>query len=104
MGDRLMIRFQPAPVTDHITHDGTELTKLPYPIVADQFGVIPDGHGDQRIIGFVADPSKQRVDLWWNDIRDLQHTVGMYVITATGGRWYTNVTAIQSVQEVDIDE
>jgi hypothetical protein len=34
----------------------------------------------------------------------MQQTVGMYMITDTAGRWSTHMTAIQSVEEVDVDE
>lgn len=102
-----MIKFQPGPVVDGFADDGTELTKLPYPIYAERGGVI---HGwrvntapyPPKIIGFVADPSRQEVDLWWEHITDLQKTVGMYLVTSTNGEWSTNVIAIQSV--VDTDE
>jgi hypothetical protein len=102
----VMIRFQPSPHTDHVTDDGTELTKLPYPVLAHPTGLACLGSKEVLIVGFVGDPNRQDVDLWWNDITDLQATVGMYMIINDDvrcpetGHWSTLISAIQSVTEV----
>lgn len=99
----MIITLQPAPRTDHITADGTELTQLPYP-----FHVAADGtvqrqdfwHGNPKsVVGFAHDPSVQRVDLWWDDaVKDPQQAVGKYVVTRDDkGGMAVHVIAIESV-------
>jgi hypothetical protein len=102
-----MLKFQPAPHTDHITADGTELTKLPYPVYADKDGIGQLGTEPIAVIGFVADLSRQQVDLRWADMADPQQAVGQYIIIRKDtlgdecGRWATLAPAIASVTEVN---
>lgn len=92
--------LQPADVTDGLI-DGEELTKRPYPFFVHKRGGIFNHSAAVKAIGFVGDPNRQEVDLWWPDfIRDgdLQKAVGMYLITADRqGRWSTQVVAIEKV-------
>lgn len=100
-----LYKIQPAPSVDFITGDGHELTKLPYPIVADKYGQIPEQAqvlGFVRVVGFVRDLARQEVDLYW---RNAIHPtfkgelVGMYVVVENAeGRLSTLVTAVQTFE------
>ena len=52
-----------------------------------------------RVIGFVADPFRQEIDLWWAEAwKDPQKAVGMYVITMDrNGGMATHMTAVESM-------
>jgi len=99
-----VITLQPAPIVDHITPDGIELTKLPYPFHVDTDGSI--GRQDfwngypLRVIGFVADPNRMQIDLYWEEaVKDPQRAVGMYVVAVgADGTYSTYVVAIASVR------
>lgn len=100
-----IITLQPAPNVDHITDDGTELTRLPYPfhVRADDGGIERQDFWQgsvARVVGFVADLNRQEVDLWWRDAaKDPQRAVGMYVITQDDkGDMATQMTAISTVK------
>jgi hypothetical protein len=98
--------IQPAPHVDHITEDGTELTKLPYPYHTDQDGAIQRQDFWQgnplRVVGFQKDLSVQQVDLWWKDaLKDPQQAVGMYLVTQDkDGNCSSHNTAVESITPV----
>lgn len=100
-----IITLQPAPIVDYITPDGSELMKLPYPFHVDTDGSI--GRQDfwngypLRVLGFVADPNRMQIDLYWEEIvKNPQRAVGMYVVTEDADRVFsTHVVAIASVRE-----
>lgn len=98
--------IQPAPHVDHITDDGTELTKLPYPYHTDQDGNIQRQDfwkGDPlRVIGFQKDLAVQQIDLRWKDaLEDIQQAVGMYLVTADKKDDYSSHnTAVASITPV----
>jgi hypothetical protein len=107
-----VITVQPASYVDHITEDGTELTKLPYPFhaVGDRTGEIMNQElwqgRPKRVVGFVSDLHRQEVDLFWLDRRFLnnpQQVVGMYLVTqdSDGGMAVHN-TAIETVEEKEL--
>lgn len=100
----MTITLQPSEYTDHITGDGTELTKLPYPLHVERDGTI--GRQDfwkgnpSRVIGFTRDVAAQRIDLLWADVVDSpQQAVGTYVVVVgKDGRFSTLVNAIKDVR------
>lgn len=99
-----MIKLQPASFTDSITDDGQELTRLPYPVVADDVsGQVQNNPLISRVVGFVGDVKRQEVDLWWQDARtgDLSELVGKYVVVqmADGGL-STLATDVQSAVRI----
>ena len=70
-----MIVLQSAPFVDHVTDDGTELTKMPYPLVCDDHGCIKhDPEMASRlpelpvaVLGFANDLNHPgQIDLEWN--------------------------------------
>ena len=95
-----LICLQPAPSTDHITADGAELTRLPYPFFVREDGMIERqdvwNGNPLRAVGFVADLARQDIDLAWEDaVEDPAQTVGMYLITEnSSGGYATHTTAI----------
>jgi hypothetical protein len=100
------IKFQPSEYTDHMTDDGHEMTKLPWPIVAEPGEIYGDVVGDHwqgtivKVIGFQKDLSKQQIDLHWTDaVKDPQLTVGMYIVTSDkNGKFAVHETAISDVE------
>jgi hypothetical protein len=98
----MIIRFQPAAYIDMLTDDGHTGTKLPYPIVADEKGMVQGQEfwkGDpNRVIGFQKDLARHEIDLWWHDaVKDPSATVGMYLVTDnTAGDMGVHQTAIES--------
>lgn len=101
--DVRLISLKFASHTDHITDDGTELTRQPYP-----FHVTPDGSISRQdfwkgtpsqVIGFVDDPSVEEITLWWRDVAaDPSKTVGKYAVTSSkDGKWATHLSAVESV-------
>ncbi len=99
----MIYEIQPSAYTDQLTDDGVQLTKLPYPIFADEAGMI--GRQDfwagryTKVIGFQRDLRVQRIDLFWRDtLRDPGEAVGMYLVAANDkDNWFTFDTAVQSV-------
>jgi len=104
MSRQTLITFQPSEFVDHITEDGTELTKLPYPVHAwADNGVIPwnaGGTPGRRIVGFQRDLQRQQIDASWATIAyHPPDAVGMYaVIENKDGSWSSLTTAIRDVQ------
>lgn len=96
-------RIQPSEHVDHITEDGSELTKLPYPFFVDEEGKI--GRQDfwrgehAQVIGFQKDLAVQKIDLWWRDaLEDPQQVVGMYLVTADSkGDWFSHSFAVRDI-------
>jgi len=79
--------IQPSEFTDHITGDGTELTKMPYPFYVNEDGTVQRQdfwRGDPaRVVGFQKDSAVQQVDLRWAEAKtDPAAVVGMYLVTA----------------------
>jgi hypothetical protein len=97
------ITIQPAEHVDHITADGEELTKLPYPFHTDETGNIGRQDfwkGDPlRVIGFAKDSAVQELTLRWTQaLADLQQAVGMYLVTEdSNGAWSTHDSAVGSI-------
>jgi hypothetical protein len=102
-----MFRLQPAPFTDQLTGDGHQLTKLPYPFYADEFGAVGRQdfwRGDpSRVVGFQKDLYVQRIDLWWTDaVKNPEAAVGMYLVTEDSrGNYGTHQTAMAAVERMD---
>ena len=103
------ITIQLSEYTDHITADGAELTRLPYPFHVEPNGeILRQDFWNGRVlkaIGFVADIARQEVDLWWDDYAleaatgGAEKVVGMYLITEDSkGTWATHQTAISHVK------
>jgi hypothetical protein len=96
-----LITIQTSEYADQII-DGEELTKMPYPITADETGRV-EGQpfiDTSRVIGFQRDLAVQSIDLRWADaVKDPQQAVGMYVVTqrAQGTGWATWNTAVAEV-------
>lgn len=98
-----IITLQPSAVTDHITEDGTELQKLPYPFHVDEDGNVERQdfwRGDPAaVLGFQDRVDVQQVDLWWREVvADPQRAVGKYMVTVdSDGDIATRTIAIESV-------
>lgn len=105
-GSARIIEIQTAPYTDHLTDDGQQLTKLPYPFFADEHGMI--GRQDfwrgkvLRVVGFQRDLNQEMIDLFWDDAyAEPEKAVGMYVVTENRrGDWVTHMTAVDSMKEL----
>jgi hypothetical protein len=98
-----LYKIQPAPRTDHITDDGTELTQRPYPIVVDASGNAAENQALNvaRVVGFVRDLARMEVDFSWHEVAAghiaMADVVGMYVIIQNReGAWSTLMTAVES--------
>lgn len=98
-----VIEVQLSGWTDHLTDDGQQLTKLPYPFFADEKGMI--GRQDfwngrvLRVVGFQADLNREMIDLFWDDVyADPGRAIGMYAVTENKrGDWVTHMTAVKSM-------
>jgi hypothetical protein len=79
------LRIQEAPQTDLITDDGFVGSKLPWPVTADEQGVVtvPCSIKMRQVVGFVRDLAKQQIDMWWAEaFADPSKIVGTYMVTA----------------------
>lgn len=101
----MTIRIQPGPYTDHLTDDGHELTKLPYPFfVNEETGAVGRQEFWQgtvlRVVGFQKDLARHEIDLWWEGaVKDPQRAVGMYVVTTDSeGGMGVHPTAVSSME------
>lgn len=100
------IKFQPSEYTDHMTEDGHEMTKLPWPIVAEPgeiYGYVVGDHwmgSVTKVIGFQKDLAVHRIDVHWTDVvKDPQQAVGMYIVTTDkDGNMAVHETAISDVE------
>lgn len=96
------LRIQPSEFTDHITDDGHEMTKMPYPYYVYQTGrVALQGFWKGRVkhvIGFQADLAVHTIQLHWDEAWAApEKAVGMYVVTGSAdGVWSVHPTAIKS--------
>jgi hypothetical protein len=96
-------KIQPAEVVDHVTKDGRELTKLPYPFFVDEKGMV--GRQDvwtgdpHQVIGFAEEPEPGQVDLLWEEVmEDPSLATDMYLVTSDSeGNFDTRRAAISSV-------
>jgi len=104
-----LFKIQPAPKTDHITSDGTELQQRPYPIVVDEYGDVPEpgqrSTGVVRVVGFTKDLARQEIDVpWWMFMRGrcaMSDLVGSYVvIEQASGQLATLMTAVETFEKV----
>jgi hypothetical protein len=101
-----VIEVQLSEWTDHLTDEGQELTKLPYPFFVDASGAV--GRQDfwngivHRVIGFQRNIAVDAVDLGWAEAyEDPSSAIGMYVITSDhSGNWSTHLTAVKSMNEL----
>lgn len=97
-----IITLQPSAHTDHITDDGHELQKLPYPFHVDRDAQVQRQDFWQgkifRVIGFTDRPEPGFVTLYWPEVwEDPELAVGKYLITSDDhGAWSTHIGAIQS--------
>lgn len=88
MSRQTLITMQPAPVVDGHAPDGSEMTRLPYPVHAwASDGRVPQHLGGytepQRIVGFTSEEGKEqnRLDLTWRDAaRRPELTQGMFIV------------------------
>ena len=81
-----IITIQPSAQTDHITEDGTELQKLPYPFHVNERGEIQRQDFWQgrvlRVIGFQRDLARHEIDIWWNEVwAEPDRALNNYVVT-----------------------
>lgn len=99
----MLIKLQPAPHTDQVLGDGTELTQLPYPFYVTEDGTGHVGSQEFRAVGFQKDLARHRIDLHWVDVvKDPQLAVGKYLVTQDkGGGWAVNMSAIDHVEVLD---
>lgn len=102
-----MILMQPSEFTDQLTADGQELTKLPYPIAADEAGLVGNQdfwQGDPfRAIGFQRDLARHEIDVTWSEVfREPELAIGLYLVSADSrGNFGVHHTAIGSVEVLD---
>jgi hypothetical protein len=100
----MIIKIQPSAFVDHITEDGAQLTKLPYPFFVNEDGSIRRqdvwNGKPYRVVGFVKDLAVQQVDLWWGHaFKDPQKMIGMYLVTEdSDGTLGAHSTAIDSYE------
>lgn len=88
MSRQTLITLQPAPIVDGYAPDGSEMTKLPYPVHAwASDGVIPQhlgGYTDpKRIIGFTDEMGRQTNTLvlpWRDAVKREELTEGMFIV------------------------
>jgi hypothetical protein len=105
-----VIRIQPSAHVDHITADGAELTKLPYPYFVTEDGKV--GRQDfwqgkpYRVVGFQRDLAVPAIDLRWFDaFKDPQRAVGMYVVIShQDGNWYTVDSAVSEMEVLETEQ
>lgn len=96
------LRIQPSEFVDHITDDGHEMTKLPYPFYVYETGRIALQSfwkgSVKSVIGFQADLAKHVIDLHWDEAwAEPEKCVGMYVVTCSADNvWSVHSTAIKS--------
>ncbi len=101
---------QPSEYVDHITPDGRELTRMPYPLYVDERGLV--GRQDYwkgnplQIIGLAEDFSVASVDLSWEEVtRDPGSAIGMYLVTACAdGSMATHTLAVSRITIVGTGE
>lgn len=99
--------IQPSAYVDHITEDGAELTRSPYPLYTDDEGNVLKQEfwrGDpQRIPGFMRDAAVQQIDVPWSAfVEDPQQAVGMYIICQDDKGNYSNqMTAVERVETLE---
>lgn len=100
--DRRVWRVQPSEYVDQII-DGHEMTKMPWPyFVANDGTVLKHGFGNPpqpvRAIGFQRDLAEAAIDLFWGAaVAEPELAVGMYLVTAEGNVWNTELTAVESM-------
>jgi hypothetical protein len=100
--DRRVWRVQPSEYVDQVI-DGHEMTKQPWPyFVANDGAVIKHGFGDPprpvRAVGFQRDLAEAAIDLFWGAaVAEPEAAVGMYLVTAEGDTWSTEMTAVESM-------
>jgi len=83
-----LITMQPRPVVDGYAPDGSEMTRLPYPVHAwAPDGVVPSHLGGytepRRIVGFTSEEGRdqRRLDLTWRDAaREPWRAQGMFIV------------------------
>jgi len=86
MSRQTLITFQPAEIVDHVTEDGVELTKLPYPVHAwASDGRVPNHLGGYteplRIAGFTRTRDRGQFDASWETIAyNPPDAVGMFIV------------------------
>lgn len=101
-----IIRLRPSEIVDHITTDGQELTKLPYPFYVSEDGSVGNQEfwrGDPAaVIGFQRDLARHEIDVWWDTVvEDPQQAVGLYAVTRDNrGGMGVHTIAISSAEEV----
>lgn len=91
-----VFKIQPAAFVDHVTEDGVELTKLPYPFFADEQGMVGRQdfwNGDPyQVIGFADELEVHEINLSWGEaVKNPSLAVGMYLVTSdAAGNWGTH--------------
>ena len=105
-----VFKIQTSSYTDQMTSDGAQLTKLPYPFIVHESGLIeyPKSSLVHRVVGFQKDLAKNAVDLSWRELmRDSSPVIGMYLVTANkpdkgkDDTWGVHDTAIVGFEELD---
>lgn len=98
-----IFKVQPSEFTDHLSEDGTERTKLPYPYFVDEAGLVGRQdfwNGDPyQVIGFAKDLAVANVDLLWKEATENpSRAVGMYLVTLDeDGDFGTHLAAVSSM-------
>lgn len=97
-----VIRIQMAPEIDGIDEIDGELhsrSRLPYPFFVNGDGFVQlqdfwQGHV-YKVIGFQNHPAIQKIDLWWQDVKEPADITGKYLVTSDDqGQWGTFPTAV----------
>jgi hypothetical protein len=109
-----VLTVQPSSYTDYITSDGQALSRKPYPfhVRADRSGEILRQDiwrgSPVRAVGFVGDPSRHEVDLFWlqrSFLADPQQAVGMYLVTQdSDGKMAVHITAVEKIEETEVED
>ena len=104
----MIITLQPAPRTDHITEDGTELQQLPYPFHVNESGSVLNQEFwcgcPAQIVGFTTDLHRPEIDVWWREVvKTPDRAVRLYMVSANSdGSMCTHINAIMSVRVQDL--
>lgn len=99
-------RIQPREFVDHITDDGQEFTRKPYPFYADEAGDVQRQDFWKgrvaKVIGFVDDVDSVIIQPFWQQaIRDPESVIGKYLVTSDDqGQWSTHQQPISELAPV----
>lgn len=96
------LHMQEAPITDNITADGHVGSRLPWPVIADEDGIVavPSSRLMHRVVGFQRDLALQQVDVFWSEAyADPSKVVGMYMVSENhSGKYQCGLSAVDSAE------